>query len=311
MRLDIPYAGQYSCSAKSRNSGIVIKNVFIGAGKETKISTDAASVYLPNVSHPIVVDYETEEIINIPFINKEKYGITEIKIGSIKNGNYTLKLNVRSEQGANLAIFMLKKKLENNSINFFADLKTDLNNFVFSSIFSKNSGSNYNYEKSFSISNFDNPEYYLYIVSTDSNYSKVKTSFTDLTIKQVVGNEDIGFYCYLDKKKGVVSENFVSSIKKISDVEYRLQLPNKYQGVLAFNQTYDKDWQAYTYINGKKHIFNHFSNTYANAWQIDAPIKDEITVEFIRQKLAFRNAVFCILGFIILFIIYLKISSKK
>src|SRR3989344_124768 len=85
------------------------------------------------------------------------------------------------------------------------------------------------------------------------------------------------------------------------------QMKNFFSKFLLFNQSFNKDWKAYS-GNSKKPL-PHVASGYANAWDISKTSDRKITVVFSRQDLIVKNILISVAAFFIVLFIFLKIKK--
>jgi len=312
MRLDIPADGLYSCGVYSTNNGLNIAGISIdNLSQPIKIATFSGIYKFSKGSYPVSLDYSVSQVINIPNIQYKPGGFKEIALGVLRNGTYHIRFEKNSTSKTKVAIVISKGKLKLDVFKNDELLGVPNDRFVFVSTSDDFRDENI-FERTFGINAFVDENYYLYFFPLESKFSdNTKIEYKNFSLEYTISNDDIQFSCSLNKSSG--TDGFADKIRveKINPTFYKVRLPQDYKGgFLTFNQTYGADWQAYTQAKGKKHVFDHFSNAYANGWYIDNVENKEIIVEFTRQKLIFKNAIATFFGFIVLIFLYIKIRKK-
>lgn len=310
MRLDISKKGDYKCSTNISSSISSIENIVVNNAKNNiSIKPKSDTYVLTEGNYLINVKYLANSIIAEKSINTQERGITELSLGKLTNGKYKIKFekeNISNKETVMVAI--ARKKMNPNAIRI---INNPRENFIFFEIASKHLKEGKYYESYFNIDTTTDGVYYLYVLTPDSlsNDSHV-LNLVNLSIGSVIQDKDIYFYCSLNTKQDIDSSTKIR-VTKINPTLYKIELPKNYKNnFLTFNQAYADDWEASTMINGKKHIYYHIKNTYANGWYIDQLNDNHITIQYKQQNLAIINAIVSLTLFILLFIVYIKIFNR-
>jgi hypothetical protein len=305
VRLDIPEDGDYRCSLNIADNDISIKNISIGNDLKNfeEISTQSGALKTFNKgSYSISIKYDTKQVVNEKFLNIQDKKI--INLANLKNGKYNISFDFSDYTSQKiLLIISSNNDLSNSSINRITD------RVIFTELINNK---NDRYTKSFYLDSLESKNYYLHIIAikNDLDENAKEINISNLKIEKEIESDEINFYCILKLEKNQLDLKKIT-VNKINPTKYVAILPENFKGFLTFNQTYNDDWQAYSYINGKKYIYDHFKNAYANGWYIDNYKNGKIFIEFTRQKLIERNAIVTFFAFILLFIIYMKLKNKN
>jgi hypothetical protein len=167
-------------------------------------------------------------------------------------------------------------------------------------------------ENYFYSTNINNDTYYLYFISKTHSKNQ-QISFNKLSITPIPTKDTLIMYC--QSSYPALSPIIPFTVTKKSPTQYILKLEktNLVQGrVLLFNQSFHPLWGAYTFVNGKKHYFNHMvQNGYANAWLIDSAGDGNVYIDFSPQKETEYTAVGSTVLFILLCVCFLVIRKKR
>jgi len=314
-RLDISYPGEYNCSVYTSSKELHVVDISINDTKNgIKIKSDSGMYKFPKGNYPVTLKYSVDQIIHENLIEIESSGLIERSLKKIKDGKYKIKFEKeKSIDNANIIVGVTKRKIDSRTLQ---KIRFPQENFIFFENLSKNVRSIKDdrfYEGSFSINSAEQPNYYLYFFLLDSSLANNSIrQFKNLSIEKIVEDGDIYFSCVLNTKQYFTSSSDKMNVKKINPTLYTIELPNEYKkGFLTFNQTYGKDWEAYTMISGKKHKYYHLKNSYANGWYIDNPGNRKVVVEYTKQNLVVKNAVLTIVVFIIVLCIYIRLDKKN
>ncbi|MFH1827593.1 MAG: hypothetical protein ABH812_04200 [bacterium] len=299
VRLDIAKEGDYECKSNTFTQGIYPTKIALDGENPSTID---GSYHFKRGSYPISINYEVLSAVNLPEIGIGP--IKEIALGKLPNGSYELSFNTDK---VNKILFVL-----------ITNKKIDLNNFVKGSFDPLSQSLKYEYfipgpttenvyKKDFHIDSLSSDNYYLYLV-VPSAYRKIieEEKITNLVVEKTLEENEIVFYCssfYINRE----SEEKID-VAKVSNVEYDIKLPKKIDSkFLLFNQSFNNDWTAFS----DKQALHHFSNGYANAWNITNANNNKIKVIFSRQNTVVNNIILSVILFAILLVIFLKIYKKN
>lgn len=309
-RLNIPKKGEYKCYAETTDDDVLIQTISIGDSRDNikEISSKLPILLsLNDKSYLVSIKYVAKQILNVGSLNI--LSDEEYDLGTLSDGKYDLFLDFESSASGKLLLIFSKKRLYADDL---VEKNLDKLTKSFSYLELIDSKKNNKYRRSLSFSSLTNESYYLYLINLNisSNQAMGGIRISNLRIEKGIENNGISFYCTMILGEKDTNSNEII-VDKINPTKYKIILPDNYKGFLAFNQTYNDDWQASTTINGKKHVYNHFKNSYANGWYIDEYQDGKITVEFTRQKLIEKNAIVTLVLFIILFVIYIRLEKNR
>ncbi|MBI3985215.1 MAG: hypothetical protein HY344_04775 [Candidatus Levybacteria bacterium] len=307
MRLDIPKKDQYLCTADNYNNGLKIESITLGNLKKDNNST--ISALLSKGNYPVSVEYSTNSILNIPSLRQKSGEVKEIDLGNIPNGLYKITFSPGLVSKQKIAVAVTKNKLDFKTLEFIGSSDIPQNDFIF--IDTGSFISDKSYEKDFSISSLDKKKYYLYLFSLNPQSDQEdELEYKDLFVERIVEGGDIQLFCTTESSNIISTANI--NVVKESPVKYKITVPkgSNLGKFLVFNQSYGSDWEAFEYINGKKIVFPHFKNGYANAWFIDKHESTEINVVFSRQSLIVKNLFVTIILFAIALFFFLRYRNR-
>jgi len=306
-RLDIPMSADYQCFADVKNDVMSLTSLTIDDYTATDL-TGVNELYLSEGSHKVEVAYSDDKILNSDFFSSfEK--TNELKIGRLNEGRYAIKFKTDPKYaGQPFRVVISKGKLDNFLMK---TIFATINNIVFHDVILDNRYVNEEYNKEFTIEDFNIEEaYYIYFIPYSLDYPN--PIYSNLIIEKSVDNEDLEFYCYTESfgiKKPDIEE---PSVKKINATEYKMQLPKNFSsGFITFNQSFNDSWQAYNKENNRTHTYDHIKSGYSNAWFIDSNKGVEVDIVFSRQKVAERTAIISFILFIITFTIFIYVRAKS
>lgn len=310
LRLDIPYSGNYSCFAKNSNSGINIQGIYKDLrneqGENIMKNGSVMNLGLSRGNYPVTIKYEESQIYENPSLKQGKADLTEIPLGKLDNGVYSINFTIEKNKDMDFAILVSEGRLDENDF-----LASNDENIIYSVLDSARTLNGNLYQRKLSINDFETKEYYLYFFTIDT-YLEPNVEYKNIVVKREIDKDDIKFYCSLDRDDNelIISDNI--KVERKSPVKYQINLLKNTTGkFLTFNQTFNKDWEAYAIIEGKKHTFYHFENAYSNGWYLDKDVNGTITVEFTRQKLIIVNGIATLILFLGLFGCYLIMEKKN
>jgi hypothetical protein len=309
-RLNIPEKGEYSCYAETIDQDVTIKKISIGSTKENLKEVPFISpikLSLENNSYFVSVNYDSKKILDVDRLNISNE--QEFDLGKLSDGRYDISFNFESSSSGKLLLIISNKKLYSNDL-----VEKNLDKLTKSFLYTEliDSEKNSKYGRPISISAFANKNYYLYFINLNgnSNNSTDSINLFSLKIQKGIENNGIKFYCTMKFTNDKKISNKIN-VEKLSPTKYKVILSKDYTGFLTFNQTFSADWIAYSVVNGKKHIYSHFKNAYANGWYIDDYENKPVLVEFTRQSLIEKNGLITFIVLIIFAYIYLRFKNGK
>jgi len=279
-RLDIPEAGRYECNVYNKSDDIKINNYDID---EKKININNSTTVLSAGSHKVSVNF-----VNKKVLSKEKVVNNEqLKLGNLVSGDYVLNFNKSVNKKVTIYIFnknlieVRKEKIyEQNILEQSSEIKIK-------------------------IDNNENNSYYLLFLNEDLMDRDI---LGEASFENKVNEDDVSFYC--NSLNNEIKENdVILQVTEISPVKYIVKVKKDSNYFLTFNNTFNKDWVAYSFVNGDKYYYEHIKNAYANAWYINNYSNGEVVVEFTRFNIIMINFFACIIFFIIVLIVFLKIKT--
>lgn len=313
-RLDVPKTGTYSCKLEAAKEGLQIKNILIDDSFFVVKSVPYSTFYgFSKGSYPITVQYDTIKNLQIPIVVHKSGTIQEVQLGPLLNGTYKLAFDVEATKGGKLIVALSNRKLNSNILKQIEMDNIMQSDFLFVQVSNISDYNDKKFEKVFSLGSLDQQEYYMYLISSDSKFTKREDFiYKNLIIEKQIEDGSIKFYCSESAHSLQSQKPTNLKVKKINPVRYELLSETLNNQFLSFNQSFSKDWEAYTYRIGKKHVFAHLNSGYANAWYIDELDKNnKIIVEYSGQNILIKNAIFTIIAFIVLFVLYLKLKNNE
>lgn len=299
VRLDISRDGIYKCNVGTFTKGAFPINVYIDEESLSPLTSE--NHFFKKGSYPISISYNTQETLNIPSL-KVDY-IKEIDLGIVARGSYTLSFNAK-EITKPLFIVLTNGKIDlNNFNNAFLNMGQNISY----AYFVPDSTSVEVYKREFHIDPVADEKYYLYFVIPISyNRSQLPQEINNLRMNKNVEENDIVFSCATTPAE--VTEEETLQVKKINNTKYEVTLPENFSSkFLLFNQTYNKDWAAYSGNSNK--ALPHLMSGYANAWDISKASDRKIRVVFSRQDLIVKNIFISVAAFLILLLIFIRIRK--
>lgn len=316
MRLDVPVSGEYSCLASAYyNKDISINSVLIN--EKPLDFKNLNPVYFIKGSYRIELGYSNRKIFNSANTFASSENVSSFKLDKISNGSYLIDLTFNPNYNKQPFTMLISKGTLSEktlqSIRSHDSSSKKNKNIIFrDDIILNDNLIKKEYKSSFEISRDDNTQdYYLYFIPTDFVKQNSRI-YSSLNIERATGSDDLSFYCSMSFPKDNLLENNPLFVKEINKTLYKVTLPKDFvSGFITFNQSFNKDWQAYSVIDGQKHVFDHIANGYSNAWFIDTNKSKEITVVFTRQNLSEKVALVSFVLVVISVILYLYIRFKK
>lgn len=314
VRLDIAQDGLYECRGRSSNDELQITDISLDhLSPIAKTSSASASYLFSQGSYPVSIQYSVNKTFEMPSVTLQAGSLYQIALGKLSNGGYDIYFDFPKQENSTVALFVSKSQLDSDRKELIESFSVLQNDIIMDTIVNNKVSDDSKYRKSFAINSLDKPDYYLYFLSLDPQFSlKKEIYFKNILIEKKAEGGDVQFYCNLKMNKMIDSSIDSIQVRKINGMRYEVTLPQNYKGgFLTFNRTYDQDWQAYTQVSGRKHSFPHIRSAYANAWYIDNPDNRKVIVEFRRQSLIVKNAIMTLIGFTVFMFLYLRINEKK
>jgi len=298
VRLDIAKEGDYACKINTFAQGIYSTKIDLNGDVSTIL---ANSYHLKKGSYPVSISYSVLSVLNLPEVKINS--VKEIALGKLPNGSYNVSFNTQNIKNS-LFILLTTKKID---INSFGEISDILKQNVVYEYFIPDSTAKSTYSTGFNIDSLSNDNYFLYFV-VPSVYKKniEEETIANFLIEKSLNENELVFSCKTTLLN--IGNNEEIIVKKISNVEYDIVLPNKINSkFIIFNQSFNKDWTAFS--DGK--ALPHFNNGYANAWDISDIKSNKIKVIFVRQNIIMKNMILSIVLFAILLVVFLKVYKKN
>ena len=305
-RLDVPRDGNYICQNSQVNNAASIKTVSVDG---MKFNADQYSgkqeVNLKAGSYLLNINYDLKSVFQSDTENFKTGKFVPIGIGFLNEGKYSLSFNIPSGLEGRLLLAVAEGELSAEKLKALAETPKSTTDVRTADIIDLDYDRSNNFHRVFTIDTPEQGNYYLYYYFLDPNLQEVQIK--NLKVDSYIDDSYFRFVCITgtNKPDGIK----ISSVDKNSPTYYSLNIPKNYKGFLTFNQTYDKNWIAYYQDTGKQLV--HIQNGYSNAWYVDGTNnKSKIIVEYTTQREIEEAGVLSIIGFIGLFLIYLKIKNE-
>jgi hypothetical protein len=302
-KLNIVRNGNYLCDASIYSNGAALTSLIIdGKNIEREDSSSSKVIFLKQGTYEMHIAYTTRVFIDKKDVYVFPEQIVELPIGKDYERNHRLSYLLNNKD-QNIEIILSKRKLSQSELKSktYNNLDTVL----------VNPGGISEREQVFNniiqLDELNVNDYYLYIVSGKNGNREEPAVIKNLLLEKAIDTNYIDASCLLKIGNSV---DFTSElrVKQISPVKYKVSLPNNFQeGFLAFNKTYNQDWQAYDMDKSK--VFSHFQSGYGNAWYVSKSEGKELMISFVRYDLIVKNAIFSLLLFLVLLSCYIKLRK--
>lgn len=309
-KLSVSEEGLYSCQTTTFDNETKINatEVTDKDGNTTRVSSPAEK-YFQKGDYSVGIDYTIKHVFEKPQLELRGGEIAKIPLGRISQGEYKLTYKVDNKDFS-VEGFLTKNELSKEALRVRPYGKEG-EGVLFTDP-SPASDTPREVERIFTANEFTNDFYTLYFNAGKGASEDLKAKITDININKVVKEELITFSCGMGNKTGDDTNTKNIKITQINPTLYSVDLPKDFkEGFLTSNKSYDLHWTAYTWIDGKKHVFDHLQSGYANAWFIDTDENKTITIEYIQQSKMVRNGVITGIVSVIVFLLYLKLVSIK
>ena len=309
-RLDIPQTQEYICQTSSDNNAIAIQKFLID-GK----TAQRTPLLLTKGSHKAEITYATKAIFSQSSLSVPASKTSAVKIplsGFVAGSYYMITMHTATASArtmGNIRILILNR---NVSLHTAEELANQQNgNFIYNNTMSVKrlaaGVSDYFYT-----SNNPYDSYYLYIIA-DRHSNKGELTFSQFEIMPIPTKDTLVPYCTNSKQAVLPTIHF--TVLRKDPTQYILTIAHNQQvqkRIVVFNQTYHPFWTAYTFINGRKHIYKHALQAgYANAWYIDTVGDGKIYLSFTPQQETEIVAVISIVLFLLCLVIFIFLQDRK
>jgi len=308
-RLDISKDDNYVCNPVTISPNIHFDDFYLENGSR---SGTLSSQFLKRGSYKVALTYTPEDIINQQYnFGGNKFTVRRIELGTvIPHGYYKLALRNDSEVSSISTVVISTMDIPETNPDKIVD--STYNSIVYKRRLYPNEFKN-SYEDYFTAGSDPYKKYFLYIINELNQTEKTTNYSLHVSITPIPTSDSVQFLCQRAGEDSLPPVDF--SVERTSPTSYEISFAEDTKNrVLAFNQTFNSYWDAYTIIDGKKHQYHHTEvDGYANGWYIDQIGDKKVFVEFTAQKLAERVALISLSAFVVLavFFIFYKKRKKK